>query len=130
VVPEMHEAHTAFTGSNQPTLDDPQPLRRKEFAALLHHSCFYPRAIASMVDATFVARFVRYLHDWNADRFSLLAVYEHVSPAGHSRSGQYLSALSTVLRQQAWGLHLCMHRDRGGQLGWVGSPSYQFFAAS
>jgi hypothetical protein len=71
--------YTLHLGTNQPSLDDPQPLRRKEFAALLHHTCFYPRAIASKADATFVAKFVRYLHDWNAERFSLVAVYEHVS---------------------------------------------------
>jgi hypothetical protein len=45
---------------------------------ILHRECFYPRAIFSMSDATFVAKIGPHLHKKRASNFSLLIFYDKV----------------------------------------------------
>lgn len=52
---------------------------KHKLANILHRECFYPRAIFSMSDATFVAKIGPHLHQKRVSGFSLLMFYDKVS---------------------------------------------------
>jgi THO complex subunit 2 len=55
---------------------------KHKLGQILHRECFYPRAIFSMSDATFVAQIGLHLHKKRVPNFSLLIFYDKVCHIG------------------------------------------------
>lgn len=86
------EAGKWFPGTSNTTLPCISHLQRMstecttvqlkhKLAHILHRECFYPRAIFSMSDATFVAKIGPHLHKKRVSNFSLLIFYDKVGHA-------------------------------------------------
>lgn len=83
--------------------DEPLPTRRRRSATLFAH-CFYPRAVFSPIDAVFVAKFARLLHDLGTPGFSLLMFYEDFLGDGLAAS------LFACTELEAQNLGRCLHQ--------------------
>lgn len=83
--------------------DEPLPVRRKR-SATLFAQCFYPRAIFSPIDAVFVAKLARILHDLGTPGFSLLMFYEDFLGDGLAAS------LFACTELEAQNLGRCLHQ--------------------
>lgn len=80
---------------------------RRRRAAVLHFNCFLPRAIFSPIDAVFVAKFARILHELNTDNFSLLMFYENFFSDGLA------SVIFSSTEQEAHNFGRCLNHLLG-----------------